>query len=307
MDEDPFAFFGGLTNASSAAKHSASHSLDIPLTSPDDLLAGFAVEPSLTAPAQGAAPPPPHTRPQQQRQQERPVSARSAASPRSTGSVGSDFGDFQHGSEQRSSQEAQRGAGGSSINSKPKDISNPFQAKDPLPVYQAGHPRKQQHEHQQGRPAAAAATPRPSSSRATPLEQRSPPSSPFVAHDRSRSQGPPHKYRLFDYLDSQDEGESGLEGGQPAQQEERQQRPSPSGGVLGGRHGAPPHAERPAEAVSEMGQKAAKALQSGTRWLMRAGKNLVKEVQSAIADGRGAGHGGVHRVGGERVEGRVRV
>ena len=98
-------------------------------------------------------------------------------------------------------------------------------------------------------------------------------------------------------------GDSSL---QHAQQQEQQQgrRPvAPTGGTGAGAGALHPEAysqqqqqQGPKEVVSDLGQKAAKALQSGTKWFMKASKTLVTQVQQRLDHGgavhSGAAHGG---------------
>lgn len=46
------------------------------------------------------------------------------------------------------------------------------------------------------------------------------------------------------------------------------------------------------EVVSDLGHKAAKALQSGTKWFMKASKTLVSQVQHKLDQGQAGGHHG---------------
>lgn len=79
---------------------------------------------------------------------------------------------------------------------------------------------------------------------------------------------------------------------------------SSGGGVL---H-AGSYQQQPAgakEVVHDLGHKAAKALQSGTKWFMRASKTLVSQVQHRMEHGSGgsaAGAGGAAAAGGAAGE-----
>ena len=73
-----------------------------------------------------------------------------------------------------------------------------------------------------------------------------------------------------------------------------------SGGVLhAGSYQQPPAGAK--DVVHDLSHKAAKALQSGTKWFMRASKTLVSQVQHRLehsAGGAAAGPGGAHGGGG---------
>jgi hypothetical protein len=170
----------------------------------------------------------------------------------------------------------------------------------------------------QGAPAAAA--PGPTSS----FGYEARPAAGAAASGQSR-------YKVFDFVDAQRDspatgrpagavaaasagsGGSPLEDGlrmpggggdsssQQAQQQQQGRRPvAPTGGTGAGAGALHPEAysqqqqQGPKEVVSDLGQKAAKALQSGTKWFMKASKTLVTQVQQRLDHGGAVHSGAVH-------------
>lgn len=172
-------------------------------------------------------------------------------------------------------------------------------------------------------PSAAAAVLPPSGSSFSSAAR--PPAVPAHAsptasfgYERPPSSGAQPRYRVFDFVEPQSDSPpratagaaAGPDPGWPSSHGRLQQpgaidspledglrRASGSSSAAGA--GGVLHAASyeqgqagPKEVVSDLGHKAAKALQSGTKWFMRASKTLVNQVQQRLEHPGGAGSAG---------------
>lgn len=129
------------------------------------------------------------------------------------------------------------------------------------------------------------------------------------------------RYRVFDYVQPEEGAPAGtgeaappsssaeaaqhIAGSSPLEEglrmsgaggchQRQQDRPAqPAAGILHA-DGCQPPPQNAKEAVSDLGQKAAKALQSGTKWFMKASKTLVTQVQQRLEH-----HGGSNAAAGQ--------
>ena len=267
-DEDPFAMFGGppLPAASSAAA--------APVTDIDDgFLAAFA------APAQ---------QPAQQHAVPQPRAQAAAAD-----AVGShDFGDFlgsddheafaapapaasssQASPEHPSRQQAAAAGSGSSFTGRPPTgPTAEFGYERPTSAASAGQSRYRVFDYVEPLPDS-------------PSEAQAPPAATATAAARPPSRGT-HVVSsdgpLADGLRRASAGSTGAAAPSGS---------SAGGGVLhAGSYQQPPAGAK--EVVHDLGHKAAKALQSGTKWFMRASKTLVSQVQHRLEHGAVPGQAG---------------
>lgn len=89
---------------------------------------------------------------------------------------------------------------------------------------------------------------------------------------------PSSKYKVFDFVDAEEYYEERKPISPPVE---------PSSPPPGGLHHR--STDRPAEVLAEASQKAAKLLQSGTRWFMKTSKHIVQEVHTKFHEHQG-GH-----------------
>lgn len=148
-----------------------------------------------------------------------------------------------------------------------------------------------------GAPAAAA----PSAAAPQPARELGPTAAFGYERQPGAGTGGRPRYRVFEYLDGEKEGGGGPAGplgtaSDVAAGEAAAGRAGPrpsSGDSGGGGLGVldASHHERPLDSVADVGQKAARMLQSGTKWFMKASKNLVKQVQTNLVHPGGGGLG----------------
>jgi hypothetical protein len=273
-DEDPFAMFGGPPPAASGSSTNLAATAAVPIADVDD---GF---------LDAFAPPPrqPQQEAQQQHMQEEQQQQASGGSLQS-GEFGDFLGPQGYGA-------APAGAAGTTSSAPPAGSAGSSSGWQGASTAGASGPTSSF--GYEPRPAAAAS-------------------------GQSR-------YKVFDYVDSQTDSptagrppaaavaatsassggsplEDGLRvpagGGDPCSQQQQVQGRRPAAAAGGAGAGAlHPEAyslqqqqQGPKEVVSDLGQKAAKALQSGTKWFMKASKTLVTQVQQRLDHG-GVVHGG---------------
>ena len=267
-DEDPFAMFGG------PPPPAASSAAAAPVTDIDDgFLAAFAAP--AHQPAQQHAVPQPRAQ---------------AGSADAAGSH--DFGDFlgsddheafaapapavsssQASPERPSRQQAAAAGSGSSFSGRPPTgPTTEFGYERPTSSASAGQPRYRVFDYVEPLPDS-------------PSEAQAPPAASATAAARPPSRstgGVSSDGPLADGLRRASGGSTGAA--------------APSGGSAGGgmlhagSYQQPPAGAK--EVVHDLGHKAAKALQSGTKWFMRASKTLVSQVQHRLEHGAVPGQAG---------------
>eukprot|EP00887_Chlorella_sp_A99_P002539 scaffold6.g2539.t1 len=252
-DDDPLALFGGPAPSSSGGAAVAARLLTV---DGDGLLSGFAQAAAPPA-AQAAAPP--------RAEAAAPPAKPPSKPPSCAGSPGafSDFGGFQD-------------AAPAPTPPAPRAAPAPQQPPKDGPLH-AGIARASPSVTAAGVPAPPPAEARSGSFTASYGVER---------RDSATSQSKP-RYKVFEYLDEQEGSGRGARGGggtEAAGGAGHLTAPATRAGSGAGGGGVldVAHHERPLDSVADMGHRAAKMLQSGTKWFVRASKTLVKQVQTNL-------------------------